>query len=101
MNLCALLGLLIYCVVANGQTCDEARDAFYNTNRECLLAFEAAGNHALLGSSLGYTLNDTDIELLCANATCEDAYMQYIATCSASNRSVSNSVSATNLVTIG
>ena len=95
MNFCVLLGLLVYCFVTNGQlqTCDEARDTLYNTDRDCLLAFEAARNHILLGPSLGGTLNDTDIELLCANASCQDAYMQYVAACSASNRSVSNAVS--------
>jgi len=90
MNLCVLIGLFVYCVVANGQTCDEARDTFYNTNRECLMAFEAAGNHTLFGSILGAPLYDHYEELLCVNASCKDAYMQYISACPlATNMSVS------------
>jgi len=92
MNLCVFLGLLVYCVVANAQTCDDARDTFYNTNRECLLAFENAGAHVLVGPSGDRRLNDTEIELLCANASCQDAYTQYVEACSATNISVSINV---------
>ena len=90
MNLCVVLGLLVCCALSYGQmSCDQARVAFATDNSDCLMAFESAGAFVALGTAgSAPALNENQTNLLCANATCQTAYMQYAAACQ-SNISVS------------
>ena len=87
MILCVLLGLLVSCVLANGQTCDEALASFTTTNSECQMAFMAAAAFTSLGNDSAM-FTPSQVELLCANQTCINAYTQFVAACP-SNNSVS------------
>ena len=80
--LCVLLGLLVFCVLANGQsngqTCDEALASFTTTNSECQMAFMAAVTYTSSGNDSAM-FSPSQVELL--NQICMNAYTQYVAAC--------------------